>query len=370
MFFPLWAQEFGLSLTQIGFLKTVFSGALSSFQLPTGFLAEKLGERAVLTGGTVLTAVAFASLGVVNGFYAIIFCLFLIGLGSATQHPLSSALVSQAYANGARRAALGTYNFTGDLGKVAVPALVAVGVATVGWRGSAIAYGLLSVLAAVGIFLLLRAIGAGDAPRIGRGQSVKPTQQGWGIRYRRGFQILSAIAVVDFSTRAAFLTFLPFLLIGKGTQPESVGFALALVFGGGAAGKVLCGLGAARFGIVRTAVFTELVTGGGILLLLNLPLSAALAFLPVVGFALNGTSSVLYGTVAEFTAPERQSRAFGLFYTIGVGASAVAPLAYGIVSDLTGVTTTMTILGLVVLSTIPMCYLLTLSLAAAREESA
>ncbi|MFQ5936388.1 MAG: MFS transporter, partial [Acidiferrobacterales bacterium] len=85
-------------------------------------------------------------------------------------------------------------------------------------------------------------------------------------------------------------------------------------------------------------------------------------------FALNGTSSVLYGTVAEFTAPERQSRAFGLFYTIGIAASAAAPLVYGVISDLAGVTTTLMIVGLVVLTAAPLCQLLTSSLAAARRE--
>ncbi|MFQ5936604.1 MAG: MFS transporter, partial [Acidiferrobacterales bacterium] len=299
--FPVWAQAFGLSLTQVGILKTVYSGALSSLQLPAGFLAERVGERGLLAIGTVITGLSFIALGFASGFLALLVCLLFAGLGSATQHPLCSALVARTYANGARRAALGTYNFTGDLGKVAVPALVALGVAAIGWRGSAMAYGALGVAAAFGIFFVLKALAAGARPTLAQEHVATTAQLGWGIRHRRGFQVLSVIGVIDSSTRTAFLTFLPFLLIAKGAEVKTVGLALALVFAGGAAGKVLCGLGAARFGIVRTAVFTELVTGGGILLVLPLSLGATLVFLPVVGFALNGTSSVLYGTVAEFT---------------------------------------------------------------------
>ncbi len=367
--FPVWAQQLGLSLTQVGMLKTVFSGALAGFQLPAGFLAERLGERALLTAGTVVTAVGFILLGVAGGFYALILCLFIAGLGSATQHPLSSALVARAYEDKARRVALGTYNFTGDLGKVAVPAIVALGVGAIGWRGSVMAYGTLGVIAAIGIFLMLKRLGAGAVAN-GRKGRARPAQTGWGIRHRRGFQVLSVIGVIDFSTRTAFLTFLPFLLIARGAQVETVGLALALVFGGGAAGKVLCGLAAARLGVIRTAVLTELITGGGILVLLSLPLGAILILLPVVGFALNGTSSVLYGTVAEFTLSDRHSRAFGLFYTIGVGASALAPLMYGVISDLAGVTVTLTIIGIVVLTTIPLCQLLAGSITETRSESA
>ena len=52
---------------------------------------------------------------------------------------------------------------------------------------------------------------------------------------------------------------------------------------------------------------TEGLTAFGILALLPLPLFAGLLVLPLIGVALNGTSSVLYGTVPELVAPERRS---------------------------------------------------------------
>lgn len=370
VFLPLWAQAFGLSLTQVGVLKAVFTGALAGFQLPSGFLSERLGERLVLAAGTVIAGLGFILLGFADGFFALILCLLVTGLGCGTQHPLSSALVARAFVNETRRTALGMYNFTGDLGKVVVPALIAVGAATIGWRGSAIAYGAIGVVAAIGIFLVLKGLQAGFAPALNTAPHASTKGAEWGIRHRRGFALLSVIAVIDFSTRTGFLTFLPFLLIAKGAQVETVGLALALVFGGGAAGKVLCGMGAARFGIIRTAVLTELITGAGILLLVGISLVPALVLLPLVGFGLNGTSSVLYGTVAEFAAPERQSRAFGLFYTVGVGASALAPLVYGVASDLAGVPVTLVIVALVALISIPLFRLLSASLATAREQLA
>ena len=51
----------------------------------------------------------------------------------------------------------------------------------------------------------------------------------------------SALHVIDNSTRTAFLTFLPFLLIAKGSSVQAVGVALMLVFAGGAAGELACG---------------------------------------------------------------------------------------------------------------------------------
>jgi MFS family permease len=103
-------------------------------------------------------------------------------------------------------------------------------------------------------------------------------------------------------------------------------------------------------------ILTEAATGLGIFALLALPIQPALALLPVLGIALNGTSSVLYGTVAELVTPERRSRVYGLFYTIGIGSSALAPPFFGLLSDSAGVPTTLAVLALVIFCTLPLAY--------------
>ena len=132
---PLWTEAFGLSLTQVGMLKTVFSGALAGLQVPAALLAERCGERILLAGGTVVLGLGFVLLGFAGGFWTLCASLMVAGLAAGSQHPLASALVAKAYALGSRRAALGTYNFSGDLGKVAVPFLLELMlVFTAAWR--------------------------------------------------------------------------------------------------------------------------------------------------------------------------------------------------------------------------------------------
>ncbi len=125
-----------MSLAQVGLLKTLYTGGMAAFQVPAGILAERRGEARLLAGGTAVTALGFLIAGLTGGFVALLACLAVAGLGSGCQHPLSSSLVAQAYETGARRTALGTYNFSGDLGKVAVPAAVALALPWLGWRGS------------------------------------------------------------------------------------------------------------------------------------------------------------------------------------------------------------------------------------------
>lgn len=331
---PVWQAELALSLSQVGAIKSCFSGMMAVAQVPFGLLSERCGERTLLALGTVAIGLAFMGLGTAGGVFSLIAFLLVAGCASAVQHPLCSSVVAKAYEAGGQRMALGIYNFTGDLGKMVVPAMAALVVAAFGWRWATAGYGLIGALAGVAVFVVLGGLGVGLRPRAR--ETGRQIGTGWGIRNRRGFSVLATIGILDGGVRTAFLTLLPFLLIGKGAEIETIGGALALVFAGGAAGKFLCGALAQRLGIVFTVMVSEVVTGIGILFLLGLPLGGALALLPLVGLGLNGTSSVLYATVADFVDREKRSRGFALFYTLSMGAGAVAPLLFGMLSDFAG----------------------------------
>ena len=163
----------------------------------------------------------------------------------------------------------------------------------------------------------------------------------------------SAIEMLDCMSRIGFLTFLPFLMLEKGASAGTIGLALALVFAGGAAGKLACGILAERMGLLATVIATEMLTGVLILLVALTPLIPALVLLPVLGVALNGTSSVLYGTVGEFVRADRQSRAFGLFYSLGSGANTLGPAVFGLIADRAGLLTVALILAVLAFLTLP-----------------
>jgi len=356
---PVWAREFNLAFVQVGAIRTVYSGAMALFQIPAGFLAERWGERRLLAVGTAVTGAGFIAAGWAGGFGSLLLMLLIAGLASGVQHPLSSTLVSAAYETGRRRAALGTYNFSGDLGKIGMPVAVGLAAGAVGWRVASAASGVLGILAAGAILFVLVHLGTGARAAA----DPERAASGWGIRDGRAFGALSAIGVIDSGTRTPFLTFLPFILIAKGLTTAGVGLALALVFAGGAVGKFVCGLAAERIGVIRTVILTEVATAVGIATVVGAPQPLALAVLPPLGVALNGTSSVLYGTVADLVSAHRRSRAYGLYYTITLGASALAPTLYGLVSDAVGVTPTLVLVATLVLVTVPLALALRAALA-------
>jgi MFS family permease len=355
---PLWAEAFGLSLAQVGALKTIYSGAMASFQLPAGFLSERIGERPLLVVGTLVAGAAYGAIALVDGYLALAVLLLLGGFASGVQHPLASALIARAFETGRRRAALGTYNFSGDIGKVAGAGAAGLAIAVVGWQGATAGLGAIAVVAGLGLFVALTRLGAGAPPLRPSATETPITRRDWGIHNPLGFRAIAAIGIIDSAVRYGFLTFVPFLLVEKGARIEAVGLAMALIFGGGAVGKLACGLLAERLGVIRTAAATEIATALAILVLPFLPLGAAFVVLPLAGIALNGTSSVLYGTVADFVASDRQSRAYGLFYTLGIGSGALAPAAVGVLSDAHGVTVAMFALAAAALATLPACLVL------------
>jgi MFS transporter, FSR family, fosmidomycin resistance protein len=89
-----------------------------------------------------------------------------------------------------------------------------------------------------------------------------------------------------------------------------------------------------------------------------------LALLPIIGVALNGTSSVLYGTVPDLVTIEQRETAFGVFYTGTIGAGALSPALYGLFSDALDLSAAMLLVAAVVLLTFPLAWQLTRMLAA------
>jgi MFS transporter, FSR family, fosmidomycin resistance protein len=330
---PVWQAEFGLDYVALAFLRSLYNGALAALQMPASRLAQALGARTVLMLGTLLSAAGYAIAGASGGLVGLGVGLLLGGAGSSTQHPLASAVIARAYGPGAR-GPLGTYNFTGDLGKAAVPPLVGLLLTLTGWRHA------LWVIAGAGLVVALAVGRLLPRERVSRGgataaRAARPLAAGSGSG--TGFRLLVAIGMLDNAARPAFLLYLPFLLQEKGAALTTVGLALSLVFVGGALGKAVCGRLGEHLGVTRTVILTETGTALAILAVIVLPLAPGLILLPLLGVMLNGTSSVLYGTVPELAPGGRVERAFAVFYTWTLGGSALAaPLLYGRLGDAAG----------------------------------
>jgi len=353
---PVWQAEFALDYVALAALRGLYVGVLAAFQVPSAHLARHLNPRTVLVLGTLLSAAGYALAGLSGGLIGLCASLALTGAGGSTQHPIASAAVSRAYGEKAR-GPLGTYNFAGDLGKATLPPLISLLLTVMHWRSALWVAAGLGTLVAVLIRWLMPLV---PTPPVALATVTAPDDE---VAGKGGFGLLFAIGVLDTAVRMGFLLFLPFLLRNKGASLTTVGLALSLVFIGGAFGKAACGWLGARLGLLATVVTTEVGTAAAIFAVLALHLAGSLILLPLLGMMLNGTSSVLYGTVPELVTAKRIERAFALFYTGILGSSALAPVLYGRLGDAAGPIWATVAAGLTALAVVPLMLLLSPRLA-------
>lgn len=348
---PIWQAQFGLSLAQVGLLRGAYSGTMACLQLLASRAARRWGRERLLVAGTALAGLAYLLVGQAGGLAVLLVALMLGGLGASAQHPLASSLVTDSHeAGGGVKEALSQYNFAGDIGKTLIPGLVGLLLTVISWRASATLIGVLGISAAAVLWWLIpsRAVVALHA-----GKSTTPSAGAGSVT---GLRALLATGTLDSAVRMGFLTFLPFLLQSKGAGSAGIGLALMLLFIGGAFGKLLCGYLGARIGLMKTVWLTETTTSVLIVLAVFLPQFALMAMLPLLGLALNGTSSVLYGAVPELAGAGRREQAFALFYTGTIGAGALAPVLFGRLGDAAGIPVAVMTLAVMLLLTVPLAW--------------
>lgn len=358
---PIWQAQFAISYAMIGLLRASYSGVMASFQLLASRLAKRWGRERMLIGGTALAGMAYLIAGQAGGLATLLLALMLGGLGASTQHPLASSLVTDSHeAGGGVKEALAQYNFAGDIGKTLIPGAVGLLLVAVSWQTSVTMIGVLGIAAALLLWWLIPA----TPPQVEHA-----TKMATGKGSAVGLRALLATGTLDSTVRMGFLTFLPFLLKSKGAGTAGIGLALSLLFIGGAFGKLFCGYLGARIGMMKTVWVTESMTSVLIALAVWLPLAGVMAMLPLLGLALNGTSSVLYGAVPELAAPGKREQAFALFYTGTIGAGALSPVLFGRVGDVMGVPVALLSLAAILLLTLPLSWCVHTSLSADTDRN-
>ena len=78
---PLIKEDLELSFTEVGLLKSVFTGATAILQIPTGLLAETTGEFWLLVLGNVWVGLGLVGMALSSSFAVLLALSFLGGLG-------------------------------------------------------------------------------------------------------------------------------------------------------------------------------------------------------------------------------------------------------------------------------------------------
>lgn len=350
---PVVAQAFGLGYAQVGVLRAVHAGAMSLLELPSGMLAERVGERPLLVLGLLLGGIGYLCLAAADGLVLIAASLAIAGTGAAFQHSLASAVISRSFEATSPRPALGTYNSAGDVGKLVFTGAFSLAIgAGLAWQPVVAGFGALSVLGGIALLVLFTRLAIGA--RRSAMHSETSRRGGWGIRSRGAFSSLLAIVMLDIGVQSAFLTFLSFVMLEKQVPAGLAASAVVLTLVGGIFGKFGCGFLAERLGVRASLVIIEIACAVAIVGVALAPSLLAFALLPLLGVVLQGSSSITYGTVADLVDSDRHSRAFALVYSTSSIAAVLAPVAFGAIADAHGLTASLLAMAFVVLLPVPL----------------
>ncbi len=352
---PFIAADLGLNYTQSGFLKSAISGAISVAQIPAGLLSERIGEILILGLGTAWFSLSYIAMFLASSYALLLLLILSAGFGGGVYHPVGTALISNVFPPAKTGPAIGTLNFFGDVGKVLFPALTGLLVAALGWQGSLVVLGGIGLVVSVlYLWFFRREIGL-RRRQIARTKQESTTGKGWGIRKPVQFTLYAVIGFLDTGIRSAVTAFLGFMLIKTGVEEGNLGWLISLTFLGGAMGKLLCGMPIRRFGEKKIILFTEVLMILGCWALPSIPPGwVLLLFLPLFGFMLNGTSSVIYIGLAPTFEADYRSRGYALYFTLSFFASAAAPALFGLVGDAFGLRTVFYVAGATMLLGLPL----------------
>ena len=358
---PFIAVDLNLTYTQAGLLKTASHGAISATQIPAGILAERLGDILILGVGATWFSLSYMGLILAFSYPLALILILSAGIGGGVYHPVGTALISNAYPPEKAGTAISTLNFFGDVGKVLFPALAGILVIRIGWGASCAVLGTIGLGASVLYLCCFRSDIATKRRQITptteaqKGSRTRwMTFQGWGIAQPTQFTLYSILGLLDNGIRAAVTTFLGFLIKIR-VEAGAVGGLMSLTFFGGALGKLLCGMLIQRFGIKKIILLTELLMILGCFVLPSVPSGWVIVlFLPLFGFMLNGTSSLIYVGTAPTLNSEFRSRGYALHYTLSFIASATAPYLAGFIGDAYSLKAIFYVNGAVMLFALPL----------------
>lgn len=138
-------EAFQTSATSLGLLSATYFYITTAMQIPTGVMADRIGARALLTGGCLIAGVGSIVFGVASTFEIAMIGRTMVGLGTSVLFIAMLKLITVWYAPNRFSSVAGVAMILGASGSVAAGAPLAALVQAMSWRTFFIVLGLLTI---------------------------------------------------------------------------------------------------------------------------------------------------------------------------------------------------------------------------------
>jgi MFS transporter, FSR family, fosmidomycin resistance protein len=321
---PFLVEDFDLSYTLAAALILASALASSIVQPLFGFWSDRRGAVWLLPAGVAIGGAGMALAALSPSYGLVVLFVVVSGLGTAAYHPEGSKFA--AYVSGARRASgMSLFSIGGNLGYSLGVVVTTAVVVALGLHGAAFVVVPTLVIAA----MLLVA-----TPYL---LSFVPESTGH-ARHESGEDRLGAMAlllgIVTVRSIAWFglITFVPLYEVSIGNSKGYGNTLLSLMLLAGAAGTLIAGPAADRYGRRPVILVSNLVIAPAIAVFLAAGGLAGAVSLIVIGMAVVGTFSVTMVMSQEYM-PGHIGMASGLSIGFSIGLGGIAAVMLGAVAD-------------------------------------
>ncbi len=175
---PLVAVErLDISNTQLGLIFTVMTTINLLCVMPTGYISDRFGRKALVLPGTLLSFLGLGMFALGNSLWMFHLAGIVLGLGTGIIGPAPAAYAGDLAPPGKAGVTMGLYRTFGDLGFIIGPVLLGlVADATSGMSAHISGSGIAMVLNAVLLTVVALALVVAARETAGRGQASAPRQ--------------------------------------------------------------------------------------------------------------------------------------------------------------------------------------------------
>ena len=143
---PLISKEFSLSPEQVGYLFSAFFISYTVFQIPGGYLSDKVGPKKVLLVALVWWSIMTMATGVARTFSQFFIVRVLFGIGEGMQPPCAFKLNSNWFPNQERATANAIFTSACSFGPAIAPSIAVAIIGLWGWHALFYIFGALGFL--------------------------------------------------------------------------------------------------------------------------------------------------------------------------------------------------------------------------------
>jgi len=332
-----------------------FNLAYGISQLPSGWLADRIGSRVLLTVGTAGVALAGLLVGLSQTHFMLITFLVLMGIAGGGYHPSAAPLISRSVEPKNRGRALG-FHMIGGSGSFFLAPLVGAGIAACyGWRASFTWLAIPTALFGIAFYVLL-----GRRPELNRLSKTiseycdKAQPPSSDLPQLIPFMVLNIFAAgVNFSV----ISFIPLFMIDHFGVAETIAASsLSIMYSAGLWASPLGGYISDRLGKIRVALVACLVTGPLIYLLNIVPSGLGIgAVLLMFGITMYIRQPASESYIISQTPEHRRSTILGIYYFASMEAGGIFSPIIGNCIDRFGFQPTFTGAGIAILMVSLVC---------------